>query len=150
MITNAARIFHGAVLGTPEHYAITLVKFYIVDPTARHFDLTITSAVRSPYQQRKLTDAAGNPIPASKKARNVSQHVRGEAIDFSCPDMPAAFQFIDKNIPTWQLFLYIEEGRPRSIHASIPPRGRTSGAKTQMNVDGTWKLYEGTIPVVRA
>lgn len=147
MIVNPERLYVNASPGSMDHYKLTLLQFYILDPLAHWFDITVTSALRLNKDQANLRYADGTPVPAAQKAKGVSQHTLAEAFDFTCPTMPQAFDFLVKKVPTWQLIFYIADGQAKSIHVSMPSWRTSIQKKTLLNVDGNWQNYTGTVPI---
>ena len=110
------------------------------------FDFTITSAYRTIDGQANLVDGRGNLVPAAKKAKGVSQHVLGEAVDIDGRHNKRMYLWILENARPWQLIMYLEEGKTAGLHISIPSENPAVEQKTLLNVDGTWQWYRGEFP----
>ena len=80
MIRNPARLYEGCPPGVPLFYALRLIEHFFLEPLGQVWNVTITSAYRNQTRQAGLY--ATDPIKAARKAKGVSQHTLGEAVDF--------------------------------------------------------------------
>lgn len=148
MTYNQTMLFGGCPPGTPHYYKLRLLDCYVLKVLEKHFRVIVTSGWRPQQTQDTLTYADGRPVPASVKAKGVSQHVLGEAFDFTEENMPACFVWCVKNLAYCQLIIYFEEGIAQSMHVSmlserVPPVKR----KTLVYSDGKAHHWTGHFPV---
>lgn len=146
MIANPQRLMKNVPPGIVQYYKLGLVNHFILEPLAEVFDFTITSAYRTFNRQANLTDASGNVVPASKKAKGVSQHCMGEAVDIDGRHNKRMYLWILEHLRPWQIILYFELGKTGGIHISIPSENKTIDQKSLLNVDGAWQWYRGEFP----
>ena len=146
MITNPDRLLKGVPPITVQHYKLLLVEHFLLKPLAEVFDFTITSAYRTLNRQANLTDASGNTVPETKKAKGVSQHCMGEAVDIDGRHNRRMYMWLLEHARPWQLILYLEEGKTSGLHISIPSENEAIQQKTLLNVDGDWQWYRGEFP----
>lgn len=93
---------------------LTALVREVLQPVRDQFGpVTVTSGYRSPAVNKAV---GGSPR---------SQHLRGEAADFVCADMPTVFDWMSRNVPFDQLIW--ENGTdkcPAWIHVSYCSRNR--------------------------
>jgi len=146
MIANPQRLWKCVPPGTVQAYKLELVDHFLLKPLAKQFGFTITSAYRSIDTQANLLDSAGNKVPDYKKAKGISQHCTGEAVDVDAGNShknKALFQYAIEHLAPWQIILYLEEGAATSVHLSIPSENETIVQKQLLNVDGAWRWFRG-------
>jgi len=146
MITNPERLMKGVPPGTVQAYKLELCDHFVLKPLAQHFDFTITSAYRSIDAQANLRDASGNKVPDYKKAKGVSQHCMGEAVDIDGAKCREMYLYLIEHLQPWQVILYFELGKEAGVHFSIPSENETIVQKRLMSVDGQWKWFRGEFP----
>lgn len=86
-----------------------LLAIHVLQPVRDEINTPIS--ISSWYRSKALNSAL--------KGSSTSQHMKGEAVDFTCKDMAAAFEYIRKNLVFDQLIW--EKGndkQPKWIHVS--------------------------------
>ena len=146
MIANPQRLMKGVPPITIQHYKLLLVEHFLLKPLAEVFDFTITSAYRTIDGQANLVDGRGNLVPAAKKAKGVSQHVLGEAVDIDSRHNKRMYLWLLEHARPWQIILYFELGKTGGIHISIPSENEAIAEKQLLNIDGQWQWYRGDFP----
>ena len=146
MISNPQRLMKGVPPITIQHYKLGLVNHFYLKPLAEVFDFEITSAWRNLAAQANLTYADGTKVPEDKKAKGVSQHCEGEAVDIDGKHNKRMYLWLLEHTRPWQIILYFEEGRTGGIHISIPSERPEVQQKSMLNVDGRWQWYRGEFP----
>lgn len=143
MITNPQRLYKNVPPGTVQAYKLTLLRHFFLEPLAKVYDFSITSAYRSINDQADLTDSSGKPVSALKKAKGISQHCMGEAVDIDGEKCREMYQYIIEHLHPWQVILYFEDGKENGIHISMPSENETIVSKRLLNVDGEWRWFRG-------
>ena len=146
MIANPNRLMKGVPPGTIQAYKLGLINHFVLLPLGGVFDFAITSAYRNLDAQANLKDSAGKPIPKAKKAKGISQHCLGEAVDIDGRHNKRMYLWILDNLRPWQTILYFEQGRTTGVHVSIPSENEIIVSKSLLNVDGGWSWYRGEFP----
>ena len=67
MIANPQRLYKNVPPGTVQAYKLTLLNHFFLEPLAKVYDFTITSAYRSIDDQANLTDSSGKAVSALKR-----------------------------------------------------------------------------------
>ena len=147
MIRNPDRLYLDCPSGVPQMYALRLIEHFFLDPLGQVWDVTITSAYRNQTAQAGLY--AMDPAKAARKAKGVSQHSLGEAVDF-VPDgnMTDCYLWCLDNLRPWQALLEYGKAGPECIHLSIPSSIETIKSKRLLFVGGLWRVYDGTFPII--
>ena len=139
MIRNPSRLYDGSPDIIIAH-RLRLIDWYLLKPLGEVWDVTITSAYRTPQAQAALTVAA--------KAKGISQHTLGEAFDFvPAGSMTECYEWCLKYLRPWQALLEYKNGAPSCIHLSIPSSIETIVSKRLIFAGGVWTPYTGTFPV---
>lgn len=153
MIRNLTRLREGCPPAAPAFYKLRILEHFLLEPLGQNFDLTIISAYRSRANQAGLY--ALDPKLAARKAKGVSQHVLGEAVDFVPDgDLTACFLWCLDHLRPWQAILEYERGKPRLIHLSIPSERPEIKWKRLLYLDpegpepGHFENFMGTFPVI--
>ena len=140
MIRNPSRLFQGSPDMIIAH-RLRLIDHYLLKPLAEVWDITITSGYRTPAAQAGLTVAA--------KAKGISQHTLGEAVDIvPAGSMQECYVWCVEHLRPWQLLLEYANSAPSCIHMSIPSSIETIVAKRLIFSGGVWTPYTGTFPVI--
>jgi hypothetical protein len=151
MITNPNRLYEGCPQDSVEYYKLRLLDHFILRPLGEIWSATITSAYRAPLAQAELFST--DPARAARKAKGVSQHTLGEAVDL-VPVGREEKAFTDlylwclDNLRPWQAILEYDGSKPECIHLSIPSERPEIVQKRLLFYQGMWRNYEGTLPVV--
>ena len=139
MIHNPSRLYQGSPDIIIAH-RLRLIEWFLLKPLGEVWDVTITSAYRSPQTQAALTVAA--------KAKGISQHTLGEAVDIvPVGDMTKCYEWCLEYLRPWQALLEYANGKPSCIHLSIPSSIETIVSKRLIFSVGVWTPYTGTFPV---
>ena len=140
MIRNHSRLFQGSPDIIIAH-RLRLIEWFLLKPLAEAWDFTITSAYRTPQSQAAL--------PAGVKAKGISQHTLGEAVDV-VPDgsMTECYEWCLEYLKPFQALLEYAKGKPSCIHLSIPSSVEGIVSKRLIYSGGVWTPYTGTFPVV--
>jgi len=147
MIHNPTRIYNGVPPHGMHEYKLRLLTRHLLEPVADRFNLTITSGYRTLEQQSNLTDASGNLVPANVKAKKISQHCLGEAVDFVADFPLACYKWMNENLHPWVMILYYRKTFPSHIHMSmLPEKTDNRGERRLLNIDGTYKVFTGSFP----
>ena len=147
MIRNPSRLYEGCPPGLPQHYALRIIEHFLLAPLGEVRDLTITSAYRSQTVQSGLY--ALDPAKAARKAKGISQHILGEAVDFVPEgDMQECFLWCLDHLRPWQAILEYDAAGPEVIHLSIPSSIETIRSKRLLHVGGLWRDFDGTFPII--
>ena len=142
MIRNPSRLYdHQPADNERARHSLRLIDHFLLRPLGEAWDITITSAYRTPAAQAALTVAA--------KAKGVSQHTLGEAVDVvPTGDMKACYVWCIEHLRPWQALLEYAAGVPSCIHLSIPSSIETIVSKRLIFSGGVWQPYTGTFQVV--
>ena len=156
MILNPSRLFESVPPGTHQAHSLRMLEHFILKPLGEVWDVTITSAYRNMTQQAGLyaLDQARSP----RKAKGISQHVLGEAVDVvpQLKGVPPAealedcFLWCLDHLRPWQAILEYHGTRPECIHLSIPSERPEIVAKRLLFYDGLWRNYDGVLPQASA
>lgn len=147
MIANPARIYEGCPPGTVQMYKLRLVDHFLLQPLGEAWDVRVTSAYRSQTAQSALY--ALDDQRSGRKAKGVSQHSLGEAVDVVTEPVGhllACFEWCLKHLRPWQAILEYAGTRPECIHLSLPSEVVTIQAKRLLWYDGRWLTFEGQFP----
>ena len=112
---------------TPEASAVdNLIALVdnVLDPLRERYGKPIR--VTSGYRSKEVNERVGGAP--------TSQHTKGEAVDFVCDDMKAAFEIIRTTLPFDQLIW--EKGdskQPQWIHISFKKAGKNRGEVLRYN-----------------
>ena len=145
MILNPARLYEGCPPGVAQQYSLRLVEHFLLEPLGQVWDITITSAYRNQTAQSGLY--ALDPAKAARKAKGISQHVLGEAVDF-VPEgsMTDCYLWCLDHLRPYQALLEYDKTGPECIHLSIPSTIETIKSKRLLFVGGLWRVFDGTFP----
>ena len=147
MILNPDRLMQGVGVAMPASFPLRVMKHMFVDPLSEQFDFYLTSAWRSSGQQASLTDSAGVAVDPTRKAKGLSQHELGEAVDF-VPQDPAEllglWEWCLEILHPWQAILELDG--PRCIHLSIPSVSEAVKSKRLMHFGKAWHFWKGEYP----
>ncbi len=151
MIRNPERLFQGCPTGSMQFYKLRLIEHFLLAPLGATFDTEITSAYRSQTGQAALY--VMDPKRAARKAKGVSQHVLGEAVDVVPEgDLKVCFLWCLEHLRPWQAILEYEKGRPRLIHLSLPSEHPEIESKRLLFIDpvgdqpGRYENFTGSFP----
>lgn len=149
MIRNPARLYEGCPPGVPQYYALRVVEWFLLKPLGEVWDVTITSAYRNAAAQANLYALDGARV--ARKAKGISQHVLGEAVDI-VPEgsMTDCYLWCIDNLRPYQALLEYAGDKSECIHLSIPSTIETVVSKRLLFVGGVWRPFDGTFPVVVA
>ena len=140
MIRNPSRLYDGSPDIIILH-RLRLIDWYLLKPLAETWDIMITSAYRTPQAQAAL--------PAGVKAKGISQHPLGEAVDFVPDgDMKACYVWCLEHLRPFQALLEYKGAAPACIHLSIPSSVEGIVSKRLVYAGGVWTQYAGTFPEV--
>ncbi len=148
MILNPHRLMQGVGPGMPASHALRLIEHFFVGPLSEQFDFYLTSAWRSSGQQASLTDSAGVAVDPTRKAKGLSQHELGEAIDFVPQDraeLLAMWEWSLEHLRPWQAILELDA--PRCIHLSLPSVSEVVKPKRLMHFGKAWQFWKGEYPL---
>ena len=145
MIRNPARLYEGCPPGVAQFYGLRLIEHFLLEPLGQVWDVTITSAYRNQTAQDGLY--AMDAAKVARKAKGVSQHVLGEAVDF-VPDgsMTDCYLWCLDHLHPYQALLEYGKTGPECIHLSIPSQIETIKSKRLLFVGGLWRPFDGTFP----
>ena len=140
MLRNPSRLYEGSPDIIILH-RLRLIEWFLLRPLAETWDITITSAYRTPQAQAALTVAA--------KAKGISQHTLGEAFDFvPAGSMQDCYVWCLEHLRPFQALLEYKGGAPSCIHLSIPSVQETIISKRLIFAGGVWQPWTGTFPVI--
>lgn len=126
-------------------YKLRLLEHFILGPLGEVWDVTITSAYRDAIDQAGLY--ALDPARAPRKAKGVSQHVLGEAVDIIPKGkMEDCYLWCVDHLRPWQAILEYEGSKPECIHLSIPSEKRETVRKRLLFYEGMWRNFDGALP----
>ena len=145
MIRNPERLLQGCPPGTVQAYKLRLLEHFLLRPLSERWDITLTSAYRTATAQGALY--ALDQARAQRKAKGVSQHSLGEAVDFE-PDgsITDCFLWCADRLRFWQLILEYDRTRPECIHLSLPSERPEIRRKTLLFYGGVWQNFDGRLP----
>lgn len=147
MIINLPRLYEGCPPATIHHYKLRLVNHFLLKPLGEVWDILITSAYRSEASQASLF--VGDSARIARKAKGISQHTLGEAVDFVPKgSMEECFQWCLDHLRPWQAILEYEGEKPECIHLSLPSERMEIVSKRLLFYNGLWRNFDGTLPVV--
>lgn len=145
MIRNPDRLLEGCPPGTMQAYKLHLLEHFLLRPLTEVWEITLTSAYRSAAGQAALY--ALDEGRALRKAKGVSQHSLGEAVDFVPQgSMTDCFLWCVDHLRPWQLILEYEGAVPECIHLSIPSEHAEVRPKTLLFYGGLWRIFDGAFP----
>lgn len=145
MILNPARLYEGCPPGIFAYYKLRLLEHYLLKPLAEVWDFTITSAYRSTTQDAALY--ALDPARAARKAKGVSQHIFGEAVDIVPKgSITDCYLWCVDNLRPWQAILEYHGRRPECIHLSLPSERPEIVQKRLLFYEGLWRNFDGPLP----
>ncbi len=140
MIRNPSRLYDGSPDIIILH-RLRLIEWFLLKPLAEVWDITITSSYRTPAVQAAL--------PAGVKAKGISQHTLGEAVDFvPVGSMTECYVWCLDHLRPWQALLEYKDSAPSCIHLSIPSVQEHIISKRLIFSGGVWQTWTGTFPVI--
>lgn len=140
MIRNPSRLYNGSPDIIIAH-RLRLIEWFLLRPLAEVWDISISGAYRTPQQQAAL--------PAGVKAKGISQHTLGEAVDFvPVGSMQECYVWCLEHLRPFQALLEYKGGAPSCIHLSIPSSIEGIVSKRLIFAGGVWTPYTGTFPEV--
>jgi hypothetical protein len=152
MIKNPSRLLENCPPGTHQAHSLRVLEHFLLNPLGEVWDVMVTSAYRSMTQQAGLY--ALDEARSARKAKGISQHVLGEAID-AVPErkgltpeqaLEECFLWCVEHLRPWQAILEYKGSRPECIHLSIPSERPEIVQKRLLFYDGLWRNYDGTLP----
>lgn len=147
MIVNPSRLYQDCPPATIQYYKLRLVDYFLLKPLGEVWDAMISSAYRSEANQVNLYQ--GDEARIARKAKGVSQHTLGEAVDIVPKgSMEECFQWCVDHLRPWQAILEYVGTKPECIHLSLPSERLEIVSKRLLFYNGLWRPYSGELPVV--